>query len=141
MKAYGPRDGRQQAENFTCKFGPREYYIRHRAPFRRTLNGKGLEMNKQELVEAVAGNKAAGMESKAAAERAVSAVLDGIEGGLKKDGMVQLIGFGTFAVKSRAARKGRNPATGAEIQIKASRTVGFKAGQAMKDMAKKAKMK
>ena len=98
-------------------------------------------MNKQELVEAVASNKVAGMESKASAERAVSAVLDGIEGGLKKDGMVQLIGFGTFVVKSRAARKGRNPATGAEIQIKASRTVGFKAGQALKDMAKKAKMK
>jgi DNA-binding protein HU-beta len=98
-------------------------------------------MNKQELVEAVAGNKTAGFESKAAAERAVSAVLDGIEGGLKKDGMVQLIGFGTFAVKTRAARKGRNPATGAEIQIKASRTVGFKAGQALKDTAKKAKTK
>ncbi len=96
-------------------------------------------MNKQELVGAVAGNKASGIESKAAAERAVNAVLDGIEAGIKKDGSVQLIGFGTFVVKTRAARMGRNPATGEAIQIKASRTVGFKAGQGLKETAKKAK--
>ena len=86
-------------------------------------------------------DKNSGIETKAAAERAVNAFLGGIETGLKKDGVVQLIGFGTFAVKNRAARKGRNPSTGEEIKIKASRTVGFKAGQALKETAKKSKAK
>ncbi len=98
-------------------------------------------MNKQDLIQAVLSDKNSGVESKAAAERAVNAVLGGIEGGIKKDGVVQLIGFGTFQVKTRAARKGRNPATGAEIKIKASKTVGFKAGAAMKELAKKSKGK
>ena len=91
-------------------------------------------MNKQELVAAVSADKNSGIASKAAAERAVNAVLAGIEGGIRKDGTVQLIGFGTFAVKSRAARKGRNPATGEEIKIKASKTVGFKVGKQFKDI-------
>ena len=98
-------------------------------------------MNKQELIEAVVSNKTANIESKAAAERAVNAVVDGITTGIKKDGSVQLIGFGTFTVKSRAARKGRNPQTGAEMKIKASKTVGFKAGAALKEVAKKSKAK
>lgn len=98
-------------------------------------------MNKQELVEAVLSDSKSGIETKAAAERAVNAVLGGIESGIKKDGVVQLIGFGTFQVKTRAARKGRNPSTGAEIKIKASKTVGFKAGVALKDTAKKSKAK
>jgi DNA-binding protein HU-beta len=98
-------------------------------------------MNKQELVEAVLADSKSGIETKAAAERAVNAVLGGIESGIKKDGVVQLIGFGTFQVKTRAARKGRNPSTGAEIKIKASKTVGFKAGVALKDTAKKSKAK
>ena len=90
-------------------------------------------MNKQDLIEAVLANKEAGIESKAAAARAIDAVLDGIAAGIKKDGNVQLIGFGTFTVKSRAARTGRNPQTGATIKIKASKTVGFKAGAALKE--------
>jgi DNA-binding protein HU-beta len=98
-------------------------------------------MNKQDLIEAVLANKEAGIESKAAAARAIDAVLDGIAAGLKKDGNVQLIGFGTFAVKSRAARTGRNPQTGATIKIKASKTVGFKAGAALKADAAKSKAK
>ena len=98
-------------------------------------------MNKQDLIEAVLTNKEAGIESKAAAARAIDAVLDGIAAGLKKDGNVQLIGFGTFAVKSRAARTGRNPQTGATIKIKASKTVGFKAGAALKADAAKSKAK
>ena len=98
-------------------------------------------MNKQALIEAVVANKSAGIDSKAAAERAINAVIDGITAGIKKDGTVQLIGFGTFKVKSRAARKGRNPQTGAEMRIKASKTVGFKAGAALKDVAKKSKAK
>ena len=89
-------------------------------------------MNKQDLIEAVLANKEAGIESKAAAARAIDAVLDGIAAGIKKDGNVQLIGFGTFAVKERAARDGRNPLTGEKIKIKASKTVSFKAGAALK---------
>ena len=98
-------------------------------------------MNKQDLIEAVLANKEAGIESKAAAARAIDAVLDGIAAGIKKDGNVQLIGFGTFAVKARAARTGRNPQTGATIKIKASKTVGFKAGAALKADAAKSKAK
>lgn len=98
-------------------------------------------MNKQDLIEAILANKEAGIESKAAAGRAVDAVLDGIAAGIKKDGNVQLIGFGTFSVKSRAARTGRNPQTGATIKIKASKTVGFKAGAALKADAAKSKAK
>ena len=92
-------------------------------------------MNKGELIEAVLKNKDAGMESKAAAERAVNAMIDAIQAGIKKDGIVQLIGLGTFRVKSRAARKGRNPKTGAVINIKASKTVGFKASSELKKKA------
>ena len=98
-------------------------------------------MNKQELIDAILANKEAGIESKAAAARAVDAVLDGIAAGIKKDGNVQLIGFGTFTVKTRAARTGRNPQTGATIKIKASKTVGFKAGAALKADAAKTKAK
>ena len=98
-------------------------------------------MNKQELVQAMLDDSKSGIESKAAAERAVNAMLSGIETGIKKDGVVQLIGFGTFSIKSRAARKGRNPSTGEEIKIKASKTVGFKAGIALKETAKKSKAK
>ena len=88
-------------------------------------------MNKQDLVEAVAK----GLDtSKAQGERAVNAVLSGIRKGAKKDKSVQLIGFGTFLVKKRKARKGRNPQTGETINIKASRTVGFKVGQKFKEM-------
>lgn len=96
-------------------------------------------MNKADLVEEILKNKDASFESKAAAERALSAVLGGIESGIKADGAVQLIGFGTFTVKKRAARKGRNPQTGATIQIKASKTVGFKAGAALKEVVAKSK--
>ena len=98
-------------------------------------------MNKQDLIDAILANKAAGFESKAAAGRAVDAVLDGIAAGIKKDGGVQLIGFGTFAVKERKARDGRNPLTGEKIKIKASKTVSFKAGADLKETAKKAKAK
>jgi DNA-binding protein HU-beta len=98
-------------------------------------------MNKQELIEAVLADKNAGYETKAAAERAVNAVIEGISTGIKKDGHVQLIGFGTFQVRNRAARKGRNPATGEEIKIKATKTVAFKAGNTLKEVAKKVKTK
>jgi DNA-binding protein HU-beta len=77
-------------------------------------------MNKEGLVEQLASNKASGLESKAAATRALNAVLAAIETGIKKNGEVQLIGFGTFTIKSRPARKGRNPGTGEVIKIKGS---------------------
>ena len=98
-------------------------------------------MNKAGLIDEVLQDKCAGFESKAAAERAINAVLCSISEGLKKDGLVQLIGFGTFKVSTRAARKGRNPQTGAEIKIKASKTVSFKAGSDLKETAKKSKSK
>ena len=97
-------------------------------------------MNKQDLIDAILANKEAGIESKAAAGRAVDAVLDGITAGIKKDGLVQLIGFGTVTVKERAARTGRNPQTGATIKIKASKTVSFKVGAGLKETAKKTKV-
>ena len=89
-------------------------------------------MNKAELVAEV--QKQLGAEcSKAHAERAVNALISSIQKGLKKDKEVQIVGFGTFAVKSRKARTGRNPQNGETIQIKASRTVGFRAGTGLKD--------
>ncbi len=88
-------------------------------------------MNKGELVEAV--QKALGKDtSKRAAEDAVAAVLEAIAKGVKKDGAVQLIGFGTFKVKKRAARMGRNPKTGEAMKIKASKTVGFTPSSTLK---------
>lgn len=96
-------------------------------------------MNKADLVAKV--QEIAELESKAAAERAVSAVLDAITAGLKKDGSVALIGFGTFDVKERKARTGVNPATGEKIKIAASKAVSFKAGKALKDEFNKGKKK
>jgi DNA-binding protein HU-beta len=88
-------------------------------------------MNKAELVSAVHGSGNFG--SRAAAAKAVEAVLGAVSTGIKKDGRVQIVGFGTFSVKSRGARTGRNPRTGASIKISASKSVGFKAGKALKD--------
>ena len=87
-------------------------------------------MNKGELVDAVAA--AAGL-SRAEAGKAVDATLDAITGTLKNGGSVSLVGFGTFSVKARAARMGRNPRTGEAIQIAASNVPGFKAGKGLKD--------
>lgn len=90
-------------------------------------------MNKTELVAAVA--KKADL-SKKDAEAAVNATIDAIKAALKKGDKVQLIGFGTFEVRKRAARTGRNPQTGKEIKIKASKVPAFKAGAALKDAVK-----
>ena len=87
-------------------------------------------MNKSELVDAIA---AAADLPKASASRALDAVVDSITDSLKKGDPVALVGFGTFAVKARAARAGRNPQTGETIQIKAANVPGFKAGKALKD--------
>jgi DNA-binding protein HU-beta len=87
-------------------------------------------MNKSELVNAIA--EASGL-SKADAGRALDATTSSITDALKGGDSVSLIGFGTFAVKARAARSGRNPQTGATIQIKASNVPSFKAGKSLKD--------
>jgi DNA-binding protein HU-beta len=87
-------------------------------------------MNKAELVDAVAS---AANLSKADASRAVDAVVNSITAALKKGQQVSVVGFGTFAVKHRSARSGRNPRTGETINISASNVPGFKAGKALKD--------
>ena len=87
-------------------------------------------MNKTELVAAMA--EQAGI-SKKDAEKALKAFTDVVTDELKKDGKVQLVGFGTFEVSTRAAREGRNPQTGEVMPIAASKAPKFKAGKALKD--------
>lgn len=87
-------------------------------------------MNKAELIDAVADSADL---SKASAGRALDAAITTITKALKKGDTVTLVGFGTFSVRKRAARTGRNPRTGQEIKIKASKVPGFKAGKALKD--------
>ena len=87
-------------------------------------------MNKTELVAAMAD--AAGL-SKKDAEKALKAFTDVVAEELKKDGKVQLVGFGTFEVSKRAAREGRNPQTGKTMSIPAFKAPKFKAGKALKD--------
>jgi DNA-binding protein HU-beta len=91
---------------------------------------QGESVNKTELIDEIA--KAADI-SKASASRALEAVIESITSTLKHDGSVTLAGFGTFAVTARAARTGRNPRTGEEIKIGASKVPKFKPGKALKD--------
>ncbi len=87
-------------------------------------------MNKSDLIDAIA----AGADiSKAAAGRALDAVVGAVGKALKKGDTVSLVGFGTFYTSARAARTGRNPRTGAEIKIKASKVPKFRPGKALKD--------
>ena len=87
-------------------------------------------MNKSQLIDAIAEQADI---SKAAAGRALDAFTDTVTAALKDDDQVALVGFGTFAVRDRAARSGRNPQTGATIQIAAAKVPAFKAGKALKD--------
>jgi DNA-binding protein HU-beta len=87
-------------------------------------------VNKSDLIEAIA--QAADI-SKAAAERALDGTVAAITTSLQKGDMVTLVGFGTFHVGDRKARSGRNPRTGATIEIKASKVPKFRAGKALKD--------
>ena len=87
-------------------------------------------MNKSELINAVAD---AAELSKADATRAVDAFTEVVKKSLKKGDAVSLVGFGTFSVRKRAARTGRNPRTNEVIKIKASNVPGFKAGKGLKD--------
>ncbi len=87
-------------------------------------------MNKSELIDAIAEGADI---SKSSAGRALDSAIEAVTGALKRGDQVSLVGFGTFSVKHRPARTGRNPQTGAEIQIAASNVPGFKAGKALKD--------
>lgn len=87
-------------------------------------------MSKTELVEFIAAK--AGV-SKAEAGRVLDATVEGITHGLKKEGKVALIGFGTFTAKKREAREGRNPSTGETMRIPAKTVASFKAGSKLKD--------
>jgi DNA-binding protein HU-beta len=87
-------------------------------------------MNKSELIEAVASGAEV---SKADAGRAIDAFVEAVKKALKKGDTVALVGFGTFTVRKRNARTGRNPRTGQTIKIKASKNPAFKAGKALKD--------
>lgn len=88
-------------------------------------------MNKTELVAAMA--KETNLAKKDV-EAVLKSFIDVVSNELKNDGKVQLVGFGTFEVSKRAAREGRNPQTGATMEIKASKAPKFKAGKALKDM-------
>ena len=90
-------------------------------------------MKKEALIQSLAGKLD---ESKAATERIFSAVLDTIQEGLVADGVVQITGFGSFSVRTRGPRMGRNPRTGEAIQLAGSKGVGFKAGKALKEAIK-----
>lgn len=90
-------------------------------------------MNKTDLVNAVA--ESTGFTKKDA-EKAVSAVIDGITGALKAGDKVQLVGFGTFEVRNRAEKQGHNPRTGEPMTVPASKLPAFKAGKALKDAVK-----
>ncbi|HTR10524.1 MAG TPA: HU family DNA-binding protein [Paraburkholderia sp.] len=87
-------------------------------------------MNKQELIDAVAASTG---ETKAATGAAIDAILEVVTRAVTSGDSVQLVGFGSFSTGQRAARVGRNPATGEEIQIAAAKTVKFTAGKAFKD--------
>ena len=87
-------------------------------------------MNKAELIDAVASGADI---SKAAASRALDSMIEAVSDALKSGDQVNLVGFGTFSVRDRAARTGRNPRTGETINIPAAKIPGFKAGKALKD--------
>jgi len=88
-------------------------------------------MNKQELCEEVAREL---NTSKAFGERCVNAFFESLRRGMQRDKHIQLVGFGSFTVKQRPAREGRNPQTGEPMRIKASKTVSFRCSKALKDV-------
>lgn len=90
-------------------------------------------MNRAELIDLIAEKAEL---TKAAASRAFDAMLEGVTGELKNGNPVVIVNFGTFTIKDRPARQGRNPSTGETITIKAAKVVGFKAGKALKEAVK-----
>jgi len=87
-------------------------------------------VNKSQLIEKIAEGADI---SKASAGRALDSFIESVTGALKEDSSVALVGFGTFSVRERAARTGRNPQTGESIEIAAAKVPAFKAGKALKD--------
>src|SRR5674476_1117463 len=92
-------------------------------------NNKGKNMNRKELIDALSDKTGS---SKADADRNISALIEIVTSTLKKGDNVALVGFGTFEVRKRAARAGRNPSTGEAIKIKAAKVPAFKAGATLK---------
>ena len=86
-------------------------------------------MNRKELIEALASKTDS---TKADADRSIAAIIEIVTATLKKGDSISLVGFGSFEVRKRAARTGRNPKTGAELKIKASKVPAFKAGATLK---------
>jgi DNA-binding protein HU-beta len=101
--------------------------------FNNTYKLRGVIMNKTELVKAVSAQAELTLKD---AGSAVDALFETITNTLAKEEKIQLIGFGTFEVRERAARKGRNPQTGEEIEIAASKVPAFKPGKELKDAVK-----
>jgi DNA-binding protein HU-beta len=95
-----------------------------------TRRARCAPINKSDLIEQI--SQAAEI-SKSAAERAIDALVGAVKSSLRKDETVTLVGFGTFYASKRAARTGRNPRTGAALDIKAARLPKFRAGKALKD--------
>lgn len=95
-------------------------------------------MNKSELIDAIA--EQSGL-TKADSTKALNAFIDSVSGAMKRGDDVVLVGFGTFSVKERAARTGRNPKTGEALQIAASKVPSFKAGKGLKDAVNEPKAK
>jgi DNA-binding protein HU-beta len=115
----------QNARGRTSGHPPVEHFVE-------TLRG-GTFVNKTELIDHIATQADI---SKAAAGRALEALIGGVKATLKKGNSVSLVGFGTFSVTKRAARSGRNPRTGDTIKIKAAKVPKFRAGKALKDALK-----
>lgn len=90
-------------------------------------------MNRAELIDLISDKAEV---TKVAASRALDAFLEGVTVSLKNGDPVVIVNFGTFTIKQRAAREGRNPSTGEKIKIKAAKVVGFKAGKALKEAVK-----
>lgn len=86
-------------------------------------------MNKKDLIRSLSETLG---DTQAQAERYVNAIIDGVKAGIKKEGNVQLVGFGSFQVRKRAPRRGRNPQTGEVMQIKGGKTVTFRPGKGFK---------
>lgn len=116
-----------------CRFDNVIYSMRKFSIFVKNTGGVTTMANKSELIDKVA--QATDLTKKDASA-AVEAVFDSITETLSNDEKVQIIGFGTFEVRERAARKGRNPQTGDEIEIPASKVPAFKAGKALKESVK-----
>ena len=87
-------------------------------------------MTKNELIDAIASQSGL---TKADSQKALNAVMESIAGELKRGGSIQLVGFGTFSVDERAAREGRNPATGAKMQIPAKKVAKWKPSKGLTD--------